>query len=740
MVKKVVVIALFLLFAAALTACQPAQTPAPATPCPTAAPCPECPACPTPEEPLVKEVPYEELWAASGHNKADALAFNFWNEQSPPEIPTFCANCHSTAGYLEYIATGAVSKPIAAPAGTIQCVACHNETAAKMTSVKFPQTYLPEGASEPVNVEVSGLGGEARCMVCHQGRASKSVVDDQLKKFGEALDPDAVVAPIKDEQGNEVRLGFINIHYYPAGATLYGTQVKGGYEYEGKSYDGKFRHVEGFETCIGCHDSHSLEVKVEACAECHEGVASAEDLRKVRMQGSLADYDGDGDVSESIDSELKGIQEKVFAALQEYAKSVAGQAILYESARYPYFFGDDNENGQVDEGEKPYANWTPRLLKAAYNYQMSVKDPGAFAHNAKYMIQLLYDSLEDLNAKLGTVDMSAMHRQDPGHFAGNTFAFRYWDSAGKVAAACVKCHTAEGVPQFLENGANIKMPPSNGFACTTCHNPAEWPALYVVSEVTFPSGAKLTFGGRDAEGKPQADESNLCLLCHQGRSSTVTVNNVLAGKDPETPDPSIFFQNIHYFAAGATIFGAEAQGAYQFEGKDYVGFTKHPVAKCQDCHDVHALEVKVQSCTGCHAAASNPQDPKTYRLDPTDYDGDGDTAEGIAAEMEVFAERLYAAILAYAKGKGTPIVYDPVAYPYFFVDADEDGKADVGEKGRIAYNAWTPTLLKAAYNYQYYQKDPGAFTHNPKYVLQVLYDAIQALGGDLSGLTRPATP
>ena len=55
--------------------------------------------------------------------------------------------------------------------------------------------------------------------------------------------------------------------------------------------------------------------------------------------------------------------------------------------------------------------WTPRLLKAAYNYQTSIKDPGAFAHGGKYIIELLYDSIEDLNTKLAEpVDMTALNR------------------------------------------------------------------------------------------------------------------------------------------------------------------------------------------------------------------------------------------------------------------------------------------------------------------------------------------
>jgi len=125
-------------------------------------------------------------------------------------------------------------------------------------------------------------------------------------------------------------------------------------------------------------------------------------------------------------------------------------------------------------------------------------------------------------------------------------------------------------------------------------------------------------------------------------------------------------------------------------------------------------------------------------MSTVDYDGDGDVKEGIKAELDTFAERLYAGIQAYAEAKGTPIVYDTAAYPYFFVDMDKDGKGDVNDKGAsISYNAWTPTLLKAGYNLQYYFKDPGAFTHNPKYIFQILYDSIVAVGGNVTGLTRP---
>jgi len=66
-----------------------------------------------------------------------------------------------------------------------------------------------------------------------------------------------------------------------------------------------------------------------------------------------------------------------------------------------------------------------------------------------------------------------------------------------------------------------------------------------------------------------------------------------------------------------------------------------------------------------------------------------------------------------------------------------DGGEAIYPNNYGAANAWTPNLLTAAYNYQYAQKDPGGYTHNAKYVIQLLYDSIEALGGDVSAYTRP---
>jgi hypothetical protein len=117
--------------------------------------------------------------------------------------------------------------------------------------------------------------------------------------------------------------------------------------------------------------------------------------------------------------------------------------------------------------------------------------------------------------------------------------------------------------------------------------------------------------------------------------------------------------------------------------------------------------------------------------------------EGVAGEIQTLSDALYTQIQAYAtETSGAGIVYNAAAYPYFFLDADGNGEPDQNDQGQNTnYNGnWTPKLLKAAFNYQYTQKDPGAFVHNPKYVIQFLIDSIEDLGGDVSKYTRPEVP
>lgn len=663
---------------------------------------------------------YYESWVNSPHADVKAEAFVHWNAEQ--KIPTTCSTCHATAGYLDFLgADGSTAGKVdleAPVGGVVNCDACHAPAAIALQTVKFPS-----------GVEVGDMGDSTRCIVCHSGRASTVQVNAALENAGLLEDPNKVSDSLR----------FINIHYYAAAASLYGSEAKGGYEYEGKKYQMRFFHVEGYSTCASCHNPHTLELKVEECATCHEGVKSVEDLRNIRMQGSLSDYDGDGNIVEGINAEIEGMQAQLMKAMQLYATNVAKSPIVYSATAYPYFFVDTNANGTLDEGEadgkNSYKSFTAHLERAAYNYQMSVKDPGGYAHNAAYHLELMYDSIEALNGELGgsAMDMSALVRNDPGHFDATAEAFRHWDEDGEVPGSCAKCHTSGGLAVFLKNNTNIAMKPSTSLQCSTCHDKIPEFTLMKSAEVTFPSGSKVTFG--------EDSSDNLCLNCHQGRESTVSVDRAITSAkvgDDEVSE-KLTFRNIHYFAAGASLFGTDVKGAYEYEGKTYNGRNMHDegVQVCSDCHDAHALTLDFETCADCHDG-DTPQDIRGE--DTPDYDGDGDTTEGVAGEIATMKEALLKQIYVYAgKTAGAAIVYSPASHPYWFIDTNGNGEAEADEiKGDNRYVTWTPRLLRAAYNYQFSSKDPGQFAHNAKYIVQVLYDSLESIGGAeaVAGLTR----
>ena len=196
------------------------------------------------------------------------------------------------------------------------------------------------------------------------------------------------------------KLNFRNVHYFAAGASLFGGDAKGAYQYDGKKYSGRFNHETPYQTCTDCHDAHTQLVKFGECTKCHEGAKTPQDIR---AKEDTVDYNGNKNTDEPITAEIASFQDALLKQIQTYATKQTGLAIAYSSASYPYFFIDKNANGKVDPEEavadNAFNKWTPNLLRAAYNYQYSVKDPGVFAHNHGYILQILYDSIESLGGK-----------------------------------------------------------------------------------------------------------------------------------------------------------------------------------------------------------------------------------------------------------------------------------------------------------------------------------------------------
>ncbi|MFW5678348.1 MAG: polyheme membrane-associated cytochrome C [Rhodosalinus sp.] len=313
-----------------------------------------------------------EAWLDGPHGDYRSRSFTYWNDEG--EVPAACAACHSETGMLDYLGhDGSAALSVEHPATintVIGCASCHTSAG-----------HAPDAVPFPSGVTMPDLGGNATCYVCHQGRHAGD-------------DVAAAVAEIEEDVVS-AELSFINVHYGVAAAVTHGAETRGGYEYEGRDYAGTYAHVPSAHSCLDCHDAHDTEVAVEGCLSCHQGV---DDLREIRMRH--ADFDGDGSTVGGIHAEIIGLHRQLDAAIRTYAEEVVGTPIGYAPGRFPYFFTDTDGDGKIGEGEaifpNRYANWTPRLLKAAYNYQFVAKDPGAYVHNPAYALQLLHDSLESL--------------------------------------------------------------------------------------------------------------------------------------------------------------------------------------------------------------------------------------------------------------------------------------------------------------------------------------------------------
>jgi hypothetical protein len=325
-----------------------------------------------------------------------------------------------------------------------------------------------------------------------------------------------------------------------------------------------------------------------------------------------------------------------------------------------------------------------------------------------------------------------------GHFNRDGKAFHYWDNEKEIPAVCARCHGANGVPEYVKEGKNTPAPHvKNAFACTNCHADMLSYARHTVAKVTFPSG--LTVDSRE-------NDANLCMTCHQGRESTASVNKAIGGLGPDTPDPKLSFLHVHYFPAGATLYGTEAKVAYEYGGKSYAGRFAHvpAVNSCTACHEPHAGEVLAAKCGGCHQGVATAADLASIRMSRGDFDGNG-REEGLKREISNLERELYAGIQSYARAiGGASIAFTKEAHPYWYLDANGNGMVDAEElRPANRYPAYTPRLLQAVYNYTYSLRDPGGAYHNGRYVLQLLHDSLESLaasekaGVDMRGKVRP---
>ena len=95
------------------------------------------------------------------------------------------------------------------------------------------------------------------------------------------------------------------MHYYQTGATIYGTEAKVGYEYDGKKYVGRFAHMPNVRASTDCHLPHGGQVKIDRCGGCHDGGKSVATSPEFVMS-MRGDFEGNG--------KAEGLAREIFGA------------------------------------------------------------------------------------------------------------------------------------------------------------------------------------------------------------------------------------------------------------------------------------------------------------------------------------------------------------------------------------------------------------------------------------------
>ncbi len=307
---------------------------------------------------------------------------------------------------------------------------------------------------------------------------------------------------------------------------------------------------------------------------------------------------------------------------------------------------------------------------------------------------------------------------------------RHWRyAAGPNRPTCVQCHSGKGFVSALATGYSFYYIGKNNtgnvlglntdpkiHSCYTCHKGTETAphARRVIDQVTFPDGTTLSSPDKD---------NNLCMMCHQGRTSKADVDTYLGSASPPYNFGTV---NPHYLAAGSILNGLIG---YEYPGKDYSngksGIQSHKNTGCKGCHmfnsgnnEVGGHTLRMENagyinngpCTGCHGVVIT--DFHNFRMasDLNDYDGDG-VLEGIGKELEDLMNDLIQAL----QNQG---VTKLPSYPYWS-------------------NLTTPAQLKAAYNVSLLEHEPGAFVHNYRYAFELLHDSYQDLTGLPHSGVRP---
>lgn len=298
-----------------------------------------------------------------------------------------CRRCHTTTGLIANL-NGTTASFGAGNSEVLDCTGCHSNYNFSATNLRNVAAITNPGFTNVTTIHFSDAGKSNICLKCHVGREAGMSITKSTA--------------FKNFTGTT---SFINSHYLTAGGVVF---AKTGYEFAGLSYAnvGFFQHASVGGTdgaCVGCHmkntNSHKFmpvtktgdtitAIVSTTCATCHAG--------------------GFALTPASLEAE----KEELKAATDALKAALALKSIHFANSN-PYFFKTATSTARANAVTKwskfaPASILTGRnTMGAAYNLNMVLHDPGAYAHNRFYIKRLLYDSIDWINDGLINKDVTA---------------------------------------------------------------------------------------------------------------------------------------------------------------------------------------------------------------------------------------------------------------------------------------------------------------------------------------------
>ncbi len=260
-----------------------------------------------------------------------------------------------------------------------------------------------------------------------------------------------------------------------------------------------------------------------------------------------------------------------------------------------YFFSKKGDDFYVDIRE---INGSENRYKIGYTFGVTPLQ--------QYMVDFDKGKKQVLRVTWDVIEKKWYHQ-----YAGDKIATHDWlhwtRGAQNWNTMCAECHSTNLKKNyFVEKDSFHTTYSSINVSCESCHGPAEKHMNWANAD--NPSGNHYMI-----EGKMQMDQLNLCAPCHARRA-----------KLTKNLEPGMPFEDQYLLQPITSNF---YHGDGQIDDEDYVygSFVQskmyHNKIKCNDCHNVHSLKLKLDGnklCLQCHVPKYNTAE---HHFHETDTDG-----------------------------------------------------------------------------------------------------------------------